>query len=94
MEQPDTPVIAMAWYRPEEWADLRRLCPDLDDTYEEWLAQAEAAIEELGGSLNMQIVKTLLTADELRRWKRATGREVTGKIRSQLAVKAAKRQSP
>ncbi|CCE04183.1 hypothetical protein BRAS3843_1010007 [Bradyrhizobium sp. STM 3843] len=61
------------------------------DTYEEWLASAEAAIEELGGSLNMQIAKTLLTVDELRRWKRATGREVTGKIRSQLAVKAAKR---
>jgi hypothetical protein len=37
-------------------------------------------------------VKVVLTVDELRRWKRATGREVTSKVRGQLAVKLSKRQ--
>jgi hypothetical protein len=34
-------VVAIAWYQPDEWDQLRQLCPDLDDTYEEWLAAAQ-----------------------------------------------------
>jgi hypothetical protein len=92
MNQPDI-VIAVAWYKPEEWADLRRLCPDLDDTYQEWLTGAETAIAGIS-SATEQVIKVVLTVDELRRWKRATGREVDAKVRSQLAVKAAKRNHP
>jgi hypothetical protein len=85
-------VVAIAWYQPDEWDQLRQLCPDLDDTYEEWLAAAQKAVEDLGDRLQGRIVKVVLTVDELRRWKRATGREVTSKVRGQLAVKLSKRQ--
>jgi hypothetical protein len=94
MDEGDVSVIAIAWYEPEEWADLKRLCPDLHDTYEEWLSSVETTIAALGSSPKEQIVKTVLTVDELRRWKRATGRDVDGKVRSQLAIKAAKRKYP
>jgi len=39
-------------------------------SYEEWLASAEATVEDLSGSHNIEVVKTLLTVDELRRWQR------------------------
>lgn len=90
-QQSETMVVAAAWYRPEEWADLKRLCPDLDDTYQDWLASAEKAIASLSDSF--EVVKTVLTVDELKRWNRATGREVTRKVRSQLAAKRAKRSA-
>ncbi|NPU14573.1 hypothetical protein HL666_27765 [Bradyrhizobium sp. 83002] len=34
-------------------------------------------------------MKVILTAAELRKWQRATGRKVDGKVRSQLAAKRA-----
>jgi hypothetical protein len=91
MGEKDGMIVAVAWYRAEEWADLKRVCSELDDTYEEWLAGAESAIESLGSSFD--VVKTILTVEELKRWKRATGREVTRKVRSQLASKIAQREA-
>ncbi|UFZ05417.1 hypothetical protein LQG66_03620 [Bradyrhizobium ontarionense] len=90
-KEPSTIMIALAWYRPEEWEDIKQICPDLHDTYEEWLASAQATIEGLGSPLKEQVVKVVLTADELRKWKRATGRKVDGKVRSQLAAKHARK---
>jgi hypothetical protein len=94
MDEGEVSVIAIASYKPEEWADLKRLCPDLHDIYEEWLSSVETTIAAFGNSPKERIVKTVLTVDELRRWKRATGRDVDGKVRSQLAIKAAKRMYP
>jgi hypothetical protein len=44
MERSNVSVIALAWFRPEEWHEIKRICPDLPDTYEEWLADVHAAI--------------------------------------------------
>jgi hypothetical protein len=82
-------MIGLAWFRPEEWQELKRICPDLQDTYEEWLANVQAPIEAMGSPLKDQVVKVVLTADELRKWKRATGREVDSKARARLAAKGA-----
>jgi hypothetical protein len=82
-------VIAFAWFRPEEWHELKRISPDLDDTYEEWLAKVHDIIEAMGSSLKDQVVKVVLTADALRKWKRATGREVDSRVRARLAAKVA-----
>ena len=32
--------MIVAWFRPEDWEELKRLCPagDLQDTYEEWVS--------------------------------------------------------
>ena len=89
MERSNSSIIAVAWFRPEQWSDLQRLCPDLDDTYQEWLAKAEAAIEVLERSAEHQVVKIVLTVDLLRRWKRATGRKVDSKARRSLAANIA-----
>ncbi|MGJ4953189.1 hypothetical protein [Bradyrhizobium sp. HKCCYLS20291] len=80
--------IALAWFKREEWDDIRRICPDLHDTYDEWLVSVQKTIDELG-SLNADLVKVVLTASELRKWQRATGRKVDGRVRSHLAAKRA-----
>lgn len=45
-----SPVVGIAWYRPEEW-DLLKACADdpeaLEDTHEQWLASASKAISQL-----------------------------------------------
>jgi len=91
MEQSNVSVMAFAWFRPEEWHELKLICPDLHDTYAEWLAEVHAAIEALGSPLKDQVVKVVLTADELQKWKRATGREVNSKVRARLAAKGARK---
>lgn len=94
MEHSNIALAAVAWFRPDEWDDLKRLCPDLQDTYEEWVVSAEAGIENLGSPLKEQVVKVILTVDELRQWKRATGRKIDSKVRAELAMKiAAERNS-
>jgi hypothetical protein len=89
MERSNVSVIALAWFRPEEWHEIKRICPDLPDTYEEWLADVHAAIEAMGSPLKDEVVKVVLTANALRKWKRATGREVDSKVRARLAAKGA-----
>ncbi|NPU64398.1 hypothetical protein HL667_05255 [Bradyrhizobium sp. 83012] len=76
-------------FRPEEWDEIKRICPDLHDTYEEWQASAQEMIDTIGSQPNERVVKVILTAAELRKWQRATGRKVDGKVRSQLAAKRA-----
>ena len=80
-------TITVAWFRPEEWSELKRLCPDLHDTYEEWLTNAEAGIEALGSPLKEQVVKIVLTVDDLEEWQRDTGREIDSAVRAELAMK-------
>jgi len=58
MERSNVSMIALAWFRPEEWHELKRICPDLQDTYKEWLANAHSGLEALGGPLNDQVVKS------------------------------------
>ena len=89
MERSNIPMIAVAWFRPDEWRQIKRLCPDLQDTHAEWLANAEAGIEALGSPLKEQAVKVILTVDELRKWKQSTGRKVDARARANLAVKIA-----
>jgi hypothetical protein len=57
-------MIAVAWFRADEWSKLRRLCPDLQDTYEEWLTNAKAGIAAWGGRPE-QIHKVILTVKGL-----------------------------
>jgi hypothetical protein len=44
------PVLGVAWYRPEQWETLRNVSADrdkLEETYAEWLADAERVIKQL-----------------------------------------------
>ena len=74
MKRSNVSVIALAWFRPEEWHEIKRICPDLPDTYEEWLADVHAAIEAMGSPLKDEVVKVVLTADALRFIESTTAR--------------------
>ena len=87
MEQSNTIRMAAAWFRPDEWRQIKRVCPDLQDTHAEWLSNAEAGIEAFGSPLKEQVIKVILTVDELRKWKRSTGRKVDARARAELAVR-------
>ena len=84
-------VIAVAWFRPDEWEDLKRICPDLLDTYEEWLATAVTSIAAIESPYKEQIVKIILTAEDLRRWQQSTGQRVDARARSQIAARLARK---
>ena len=85
MKKSNIAGIAVAWFRADEWHELKTLCPDLQNTYEEWLRNAEAGIDALG-PLENPVEKVILTIDQLRDWKRATGRKIDSKVRAQLAI--------
>ena len=85
MKKSNIAGIAVAWFRADEWHELKTLCPDLQNTYEEWLRNAEAGIDALGPVKN-QVEKVILTTDQLRNWKRATGRKIDSKVRARLAT--------
>src|ERR1039457_1089938 len=72
MERSNISMIAVAWFRPDEWRQIKRVSPDLQDTHAEWLANAEAGIEAFGSPLKEQVIKVILTVDELRKWKQST----------------------
>jgi hypothetical protein len=39
----------VAWFRPEDWEELKLLCPgDLQDTYEEWYENVQGGLKGLG----------------------------------------------
>ena len=81
-------MVAVAWFRADEWSELKRLCPDLQDTHEEWLANAEAGIATWGGRPE-QIHKIILTVKDLIDFQKATGRKIDSKMRAELAVRLA-----
>lgn len=78
-------MVAVAWLRPEEWDDLKRVCDGLQDTYDEWLADAEAGVAAYR-KIGHEPIKVVLTLDELRQRKRATGRKVDSKTRAAMAA--------
>ena len=62
--------IAIAWYRPEQWALLKAYAVDKDvieDTFEEWVEHAENQFEELQKS-GMNMHKILIDIDALVAW--------------------------
>ena len=62
--------IAIAWYNPEDWERLREISDDsdeLEETYEEWIFQAEKAFMDLR-SAGMDATKIYIDLDELLGW--------------------------
>ncbi len=79
------PIIA--WFHPSDWEELKQLCPpgDLQDTYDEWLQNAEAGVRAFGlGPYDFE--KIVLTPDDLRNWRATKDGKIDSKARTQLAV--------
>jgi hypothetical protein len=75
----------LAWFRPDEWREVKLICPDLHDTYEEWHANAEAGVSAFEAQGD-HIEKVILTADELGRRERAIGRKIDQSERMSMAA--------
>jgi hypothetical protein len=88
--------LSIAWFRREDWDELKRLCPpgDLQDTYDEWLnnTKTQMVVMDLR---EHEFEKVVLMPDDLRQWRSAHNTEINYEVRARLAVDiAAKRQGP
>jgi hypothetical protein len=69
-------IVGLAWYSEQEWRRLRELADDvaaLDDTYDDWLKQAERVIAELRSN-GLVIVKVVLDVEAAAEWCASAGR--------------------
>ena len=84
----DKPVVAIVWYRPEQWQRVRDIAADSDefeDSYGEWLQLAEEKAKELQGR-GLRVEKVDLDSEKLIRWCNERGVENDGKARSLYAA--------
>jgi len=87
--------IVLCWYQPEEWEKLKRTAADadvLDDTYEDWLASANQAIQTLHAE-GQQVRKINVKIEALAAWCETQGKANNLAARSQYAADAAKQRS-
>lgn len=77
-----------AWYTEEQWRRLREIAADrdkLDDTYEDWLANAENAVRTLR-SQGVHVHKVFLDVEEVLAWCTRTGRSFNSRARSEFVA--------
>jgi len=80
--------LAVAWYKSEQWQQLREVSVDsdeLEDTWEEWLTIAERNLKNIivQGVFSQ---KVLLDVEELQAWCKERGFQVNGESRSYYAA--------
>lgn len=80
----------VAWFRPEDWEELKGLCPpgDLQDSYEEWFENVQGGLKGLGVTED-NIVKSILMPDDLRDWQASNVGPIDSRVRARLAVELA-----
>jgi hypothetical protein len=81
-------VVGIAWYRPEQWAQLREVASDraqLDDTYAAWKANAQASLQQLADG-GVTVEKVDIDVQELCVWCALQRRPVDGAARSEYAA--------
>ena len=82
------PVVAIVWYRPEQWQRVRDIATDseeIEDSYIEWLQLAEAKAKELK-SRGLRVEKVDLDSEKLILWCNERGLENDAKARSLYAA--------
>ena len=83
----------VAWFNRSDWTELKSLCPpgDLQDTYDQWLANVHAGLHAQGLTED-QIQKVVLTPADLRDWKASNSGEINSKVRARLAVEIGRKR--
>ena len=87
MKTPENSVIAMAWYRSDQWTLLRALSADgesLEETYEAWFAFASEKVRELRDP-GLEVREVEVEVSALVRWCESQGRAVNGEARAEYA---------
>ena len=84
----DKLVVAIVWYRPEQWQRVRDIAADADefeDSYAEWLQLAEEKTKQLQGS-GLRVEKVDLDSEKLIFWCNERGLEINAQARSLYAA--------
>ena len=76
---------AIPWYREEDWASWRAICPDFQPDYKKWLELAEAGFKQQQ-ALGHFPEKVVLDPDEFLEWSRVQHRRRDGQARSMYAI--------
>ena len=94
MNSPENLVVALAWYRREQWALLRTVSADadkLEKTYDEWLAFASEELRKLEAR-GIRVCKIDVEVGALTRWCESEGRLVDGEARAEYARRGLDRE--
>ena len=80
----------IAWFRPEDWEELKLLCPpgDLQDTYKEWFENVQDGLKGLDVTED-EIEKSILTPDDLKNWQASNVGPIDSRVRARLAMELA-----
>jgi hypothetical protein len=77
-------ILGIAWYKREEWSHLLEIsadCDELEDTYEEWLHNAETRLHEMAEA-GINPTRVYINLDELQDWCIVQGRPLDGNARA------------
>ena len=77
-------ILGIAWYKREEWPHLLEISADrdeLEDTYEEWLHNAETRLHEMAEA-GINVMRVYINLDELQDWCIVQGRPLDGSARA------------
>ena len=80
--------IGFAWYRPEDWQRLLDISDDRDkmeNTYEEWLDQAEESFRKARDA-GIDVIKIYINLDELTAWCAENNLEINSYSRSNFVT--------
>jgi len=81
-------IIAVVWYRPEQWQRVRDIATDADEleaSYAEWVQVAEEKLKELRSS-GLRVEKVDMDSEKLILWCNERGLENNGQARSRYAA--------
>lgn len=81
-------AVGCAWYRRDQWQRLREISSDpekLEQSYEEWVGNAERAIEGMREA-GMRVEKVDVDVEELLAWCQTQGVEVDASARAHYAA--------
>ncbi len=87
-ETQDEMVIAIVWYRPEQWQRVRDVATDAEElemSYIEWLQVAEERFKEIQ-SKGFRVERVDVDSEELILWCNERGLENNGNARSRYAA--------
>jgi hypothetical protein len=87
-------VVGIVWYRREDWPALGRLFVDaeeLDDSYDDWLAQAESTFRQLE-SQGLIVEKVYMHPVVFADWCRERGLRPDADARSRFASEIARQR--
>jgi hypothetical protein len=87
-------LVGMAWYRREDWNELRRIFTDADilhDTYEKWLYSA-LKIESTAKRFGHRVERVVIDPATFPDWCRERGLATNAEARTRYATEVAGRK--